>query len=330
MPVTVLNTGTFNQGGTSPAAGLASATAAAHGASTTAGGALIGSTVGPGAFTGTLNPTTFAQAAADYDMIVGRTMAESLSKAYSSTAGLSPDYTGMKNQNAANPGMKWLMAFIPDHANTTTDRTTLAASIAQMQADGFDFKVTLAQEANIGGKFASAADYQAYVAFYHPVLVSAGVEFVYNPALTSAPASAPAYYPGDQYVDMFLCDFYCSGYDAGSRLDDCAALADGHTTGSSSGPGVNGTGSPAPVPFGLGEWGCGPTTPTGTQFTTYTNYLASFFGARDNTGVWIIWFNAIDTYQLNNTIDEVSDADFSATSGFSRIGGVQTVFDALT
>jgi hypothetical protein len=161
------------------------------------------------------------------------------------------------------------------------------------------FKLTLWQEPNGGGSFPSAAAYQAYVAHYYPLvkLVNPNITVVYDPG--GGNNFITAYYPGDQYVDEIAIDYYGNHWLSGFRLDPLAALADGHTAGSTSAStGVNGNGAPAPIPFGLGEWGnaaSGGGIST-ADYAGYMSYLTSFFTGRALAGKangWIIFFGYI-------------------------------------
>lgn len=234
-------------------------------------------------------------------------------------------------------GGKLFVSMKPNMAMAASDDTSFRNMLTTMVNTWgtANFKICLWQEMNRA--FATPAAYRTYCAHYYPIVksVSAGIKVVYDPALTSNnPSTAITYYPGDQFCDEIAADMYATTYVnssnnlTGVNLTNLQALADGHTAGSTStATGVNGNGTPAPVPLGLGEWGIngnGTTQPPVATWTTFTNYLSTFFTARltaSKTNGWLVSFNS--------DASNVGTTDMISGPSDPHIAGWQHVYTTL-
>jgi hypothetical protein len=209
---------------------------------------------------------------------------------------------------------------------TTAERHNLANWIQSMQQAGITFHVTLWQEPNDQGFFASPAAYEAYVAWYGPVVCNPGafvtlgtatpVPLIYDPG-SSSMTTAVSYWPGTGIAGVTwyaICtDFYTDAYflpnwtvPVPDYLEPLYAVANA-----------------AGLPFGLGEWGYNHTDETGyPYFKTYCDYLVSLFGGR------IV--NAQPNYVLNYWNSSIKHPTCTVTGPDDpKVPGIQSVFNAL-
>lgn len=255
--------------------------------STPGGTRAAGATVNPAAY----GMTNWVAAAKLFDSWIGTPMATVVQKAYL-REGMWPSRVPPRIATLSAAGVRFLISVKPRRAQSAAEQGRLAAYLKMLQSAGFTFDVCLWQECSDRHYFPRAADYASYVAFYGPVVTSAGVSLVYDGAGFDM-AECVAYYPGDGPGYAFsavCCDFYGSAWKRGQRLDGLIAAAGGKLT-------------------GLGEWGdnAGPSAPlSGPDFTAYCDYLASTFAPLANR-YDLIYYDSDAVRTQRNTVTGVSD-----------------------
>jgi hypothetical protein len=334
MPVTILNTGTFNGGGTdSPAAGPAAASAAAKQNAATAGaaarlaaasaaGAAI-SRLGPGlvgdqATTDQYGTGTQASAITAWQTATGRTM--QVRRVYYSGAPPSSIDANLSADAAA--GRAAAISFKPTQATTlgggsSTDRTTIDSFLSSCVSAGLKAAVCMYHEpvTEIGNASTYAFTQQYYgptVRTYYPLVYGgqcgdfahgslANYQSYYNTAVTAGAA-----------FDTAMVDYYCTAtWTLGSStlLDGHAAFTDGQGLAS----------------FGNWEYGVDEDVVSTTVGTNWWNYMASFYAARAAAGKGIGYL----THFSLLTPDGVAGHPFNNAAATYEISLFDALWDAV-
>lgn len=207
-------------------------------------------------------------------------------------------------------------------AQMLTDQATLNSTLAAMVAAGVNARIILYHEPSTSS--ITVPQYLFSVPFYAPTVQQYyPLDFGWSVGTSAKEQQYAAYFINGLFNGV-MGDFYCRAYVhggvlTGTNLSGLAALADNNTV----------AGSPAPLPFGMGEWGWNPNRDLAADIITYYTYLADpvtgFFPGRATGGKvnsYLCWFNPpgwnpTDSTTLSSTI----------SAGGSQITGYQEVFN---
>lgn len=181
-------------------------------------------------------------------------------------------------------GVKMLISVQPAYSPVSaSDLAALTAFVADLVAAGAICDFTIYHEPYYTGL--TAAQYQAAVAYYGPVIRQSYPLAFVSSVSSVANNNENSYFPGTPdkpLVDLVASDYYAAHYVAGETLDLAASVANNCTP---------------PLPFGCWEIGgsLASTGQTATQISNFVSYVSSWFVTRGVTdglpGADICWFN---------------------------------------
>jgi hypothetical protein len=198
-------------------------------------------------------------------------------------------------QNFCAQGGKLLISMKPSQTFSASADSAFQSCVQGFVSAGLTFRIALWNEPN-NGDFPSASAYHGYWAHYQPLIkaVSPSIEVVYDPELTGPQyagnaASVVSYFPaGGPLPDHYYTDFYGTAYNSGTRLDGSDPT----------GADIQGQADKHGIPLGQGEYAASAVTGYTfdlTKWTSYINYLNSFYTARlqaGKTNGWILYFGS--------------------------------------
>lgn len=295
---------------------------------------IVGSTVGPGPFTGTAakwSVTGDTLRAQQFDACVNRVAAMAMQKVYlqqdSSGNGVYPAAINASMDGTASPiylmqkkGGAVLISVKPSQTQTASERTKLNNFLALLAGTGYfnstNCFITLWQECNNSTAFASGAAYLSYVSYYWTATAkSYGFKLFYNP-LTGfkSEASVLSYYQTGLF-DGICADYYAMGYasrNAGTGYSDIAYLV---TQANTDG-----------IMFGLAEFNengsHGGAAVSQATWNSFISFLIQQCQAATHGCPFALCYNGFTT--------EPNDFVPTMQTSYSKVPGFQKLYDALT
>lgn len=287
MPVTVVNTGTFNLGGgpASPIAGVAAATGAVP-AGLAGLGTIVGSYIDEAQYSGSL---THAQAITAWQSNSGRTMA--CERLYEG-AGQLPSTIPANVAACVSAGRLSVLSFKPfmfgfaaplgggtSQASLDSSFNTCMAGLVSGGLTAGNSIIPLWHEPITTGGISSSADYIAMFQHYAPLVHSHGLITAFVTAAgTVFSNNENSYFPGAAYADVVATDYYFPQY--GTSSPPVHPLGSGLSTDPAKPADDNG------LPFGIFEFNNSTQLPIGTngctqtQATAYWHYVRDYFQGR--------------------------------------------------